>query len=345
VLTHRKARGGRDLHGLTLVAILFLSGSFLALDELVVLWPGMGPYLVPLAVAWAALKMKFYSTLPGMNLPARYRWTITALLAGSSLSPLLGDLKLRELLGTETARNIGWMGGWVSCLACATLVFTERDAAVQHGKRGRPYAFDTIEVLQTRWCGGWAVLITLVLGCLHLIASDWIFDRKSDYQLFVPMIIAAAAAFQLREWFLGTRVTSMRIIKFAIPSVLSVWLWFHGNNSLTGDVFTPAAQILFASAAFYLAMAWGTGRREFYIGLAGPLLALPAKWAWVSRAKAFIAIVGGFVLLGLGVAASLLRDKLLSRLDPPSPPEPPAPEPPAAPPTLPGSPEPIASAP
>ena len=82
---------------------------------------------------------------------------------------------------------------------------------------------------------------------------------------------------------------------------------------------------------------WGTGRREFYIGLAGPLLAVPGKWAWKSRAKAVFAIAGGFILLGLGVAASLLRDSLLSRLDPPKPPEPPAP---SEPPTLPPSAEP-----
>jgi len=63
VLKHRQGEGGRDLHGLTLAAALFLGGSLLALDDLIAICPWLGWLLIPAAMLLAASKLAWYARL------------------------------------------------------------------------------------------------------------------------------------------------------------------------------------------------------------------------------------------------------------------------------------------
>jgi hypothetical protein len=82
-----------------------------------------------------------------------------------------------------------------------------------------------------------------------------------------------------------------------------------------------AAQVWLAAVAFYVGLAWTTGRRTFYAGLLGPVVA--PSWALLSRARASTPLVRalasaglGFLCMIAGVVVSLYRERLLRWLDP-----------------------------
>ena len=68
-----KRGGGGDLHGLTLTAAIFISGSFILLNQLVTIFEYWGAVLVGGALVLAWLKMSAFSMLPGLRLPLHYR--------------------------------------------------------------------------------------------------------------------------------------------------------------------------------------------------------------------------------------------------------------------------------
>ncbi|HYF49715.1 MAG TPA: hypothetical protein VEJ63_09935 [Planctomycetota bacterium] len=337
VLQRRQLRGGRDLHGMAMVAVIFLGGSFLALDELITIWPEHGAMMLGAVLLWTAVKLRWYAALPGIVLSRVYRWAILVILAGHSVSSLLGDEStVKALGGIEAARNLGWLCGWISTFAAVLLVYVEREAATAHAWRGFPFDFTTTDVLQTLWCGGWGVLFAWALGVLHLFGSDWVFDRGFNRMLVLPEAIAVLCALMLRWWFFRKRVTFWRFIMFAAPSLLSAWVWVkfaQRPQPLDAGIWlTPVLQIAFCAAAFYLALAAATRRLEFCAGLVLPVMTPAVLMLW-GRVwwRAVLTVAGGFLALGAGVVLSLCRDRLLAYLDPPRSEPPAPPEPPASP--------------
>ena len=57
LVMRRRGAGGRDMHGLAIVAALFLGGSFIALDELIVLRFYAGCWLAAAGLVLAGLKL------------------------------------------------------------------------------------------------------------------------------------------------------------------------------------------------------------------------------------------------------------------------------------------------
>ncbi|MGD0093622.1 MAG: hypothetical protein ABSE73_27245, partial [Planctomycetota bacterium] len=221
VLKHRQPEGGRDLHGLTMVAALFLGGSLLALDELIAIWPWLGWVLVPAALLLVAGKLAWYARLPGLNLPLRFRNVVVILLAAGAISPLLGHPEIVSRLGMRTVQGLAWLPGWASLLSVLWLIRCESMLpAAQTG----PGDAETV-VLQTRWCGAWAVIAATALGIAHLIAGDWVFDRVFDATLALTCVAPLAACALLLLWHRGRLLSSWGLLLLALPALVANWAW------------------------------------------------------------------------------------------------------------------------
>ena len=110
VLTRRRSGGG-DLHGLTLVAALFMAGSFLLLNQLITIWEYWGLAMVGGALVLAWVKLWCYSRLPGLRLPLNYRLAAIGVLAGHAVSTVLGDTPVAAGRGLQGVQGLAWMAG------------------------------------------------------------------------------------------------------------------------------------------------------------------------------------------------------------------------------------------
>ncbi|HYG78306.1 MAG TPA: hypothetical protein VEK08_25105 [Planctomycetota bacterium] len=316
IVLKNRAGGGRDLHGLTIVAALFLGGSLLALDELIALWWWLGYVLIPAALLLAALKLWMYARLPGVFLPRSYRAVILVILAAHSISALLGAPHVRLAIGITAEQRLGWLCGWVSLLSLLWLIHHERNTHAPAGAN---------DPLQTPWCGTWAVLITTGTSIAHLYGTDWVFDRAPDARLHWPMLLVFSAAVFLLRWQRDPRFDGWNAALAAVPVSLLHWAWIQHAPFAPAAVLemflSSAVQLWLASALVYVSLAWSTRVRSFYAGLLGCVSAPAAGTFWHLRGsiphfRALVSASAGFVLLILGVITSLFRERLLRWLDP-----------------------------
>ena len=322
VVLTRRTGGGGDLHGLMLVAGLFLGGSFLALDELAAISPTYGLILVPAGLLLAAFKAELYSRLPGIYLP---RWSTLAVLvviAGHSISTLLGSKAVEERIGIDGAQRLAWFCGWVSLLPILPLIWFESRRAKLRTARGEGET-PASDPLTTPRCMAGALLMALGTGLAHLIASDWVFDRTPQRLLHWPEIAVFTTAWLLLRWHRAPRFSFWNCALFAFPALAIQWIWPGDTTSEAAGrlawLLCPAFQFWTASVAIYLALAQFTGRKICYAGLLGP--ALPPVQAWLTRwriphVRALVSAVLGFAALLAGTLVSLNRERILRWIDP-----------------------------
>jgi hypothetical protein len=319
IVLKNRSGGGRDLHGLMIVAALFMSGSFLALDEQITLTPRLGIVLVALAIALAGIKLTLYARLPGVLLPFNFRICILTMIAGHAISPLLGEASLTFSYGKSALQGLGWLCGWVSLLPLVWLAWSE------HQRPSRLKTQAPQDPMETRWCGVWAIVISLGVNLFHLIASDWVFDRPSDIQTAYPALIVVATLVILMFWQRDKKLGFWTTSLFIGQAVLIQWLW--SERAAPSAVwnwempFRAAVQCCAAFAIACVALARATGNRDFYLGLLSPVIAPLWAWAYRSRShvphfRALLSSAMGFACLLIGMALSLYRERLLRWLDP-----------------------------
>lgn len=310
---------GRDCHGLTIVAGVFLAGSFLALDEPVAHWPAWGPFAVFAALLLALGKLEWYARLPGVKLPPFYRYLALVLIAGPAMGPLLGSPGVRLAIGAPAAQGAAWLLGWMVLIPLFVLAATEARKAPGPKPRIEP------DPLSTRVCGAWLIGICVIAGLVHLVARDWVFDRPYDPARFLPsaaMLLAVALVFAWR-----TKQTSNDCFWMACcaPAGVLQWLWFarspwSGADTLEALV-SPAAQMAAACAVFYLGLSWATHARRFLWGLAGSVTAPGATGLWhvrdlIPHFRALCFSGLGFLTLLGAMLVSIYREYLLRILEP-----------------------------
>lgn len=325
VVLKRRARAGLDMHGLLIVAALFLGASFIALDELTMIRPWLGAALIAATLALAAIKLAWYARLPGVLLPWRYRAVVLAILGAHALSPLLGARQITHPLTPAAAQGLAWLAGWVSLLPVLYLIIVE--CRTQRTK-GDPQSQDLpaepipqyIDPLGTRLCCAWAVGVAALMGVTHLFVSDWIHDYPSETARVYPAAAILAAAIVLLRWRLwhafGFFDAALAIAPLWMLQELTRQFAVSGIISNAEVLLTPWVQLCAASFILYIALARGTGCKQFYAGLAGPVLApaYVAGWKWRNNLPHFRALVTaglGFAALVGGMILSLNRERLL----------------------------------
>jgi hypothetical protein len=323
VLT-RRTGGGGDLHGLMLVAGLFVGGSFLALDELAAISATYGLVLVPLGLLLAAGKAEWYSRLPGIYLPWYAKLTVLGILAGHSASTLLGSPDVELAIGTEAAQRLAWLCGWASLLPVLPLIWHESRLARERNLRGEGETAAT-DPLTTPRCIAGAVLMALGTGLAHLFASDWVFDRAPQRLVLWPALAVLSSAWLLLRWHRIPRFTFWNSVLLLTPALgmQTIWQWDLTNESAGWLAYwlCPAFQFWAACVVIYLALARFTGRKICLAGLAGPAWPPLSTWLMRSRStiphfRAFVSAALGFGALIGGVVVSLYRERILRWLDP-----------------------------
>jgi hypothetical protein len=305
---------GRDTHGLLMTAALFLSAGFLALDEVMDLYPGWAPYWIGAALALAVVKLTCYGRMPGLYMPARYRWLAVLLLAGHSVSALLGRPAIDGELSRESARALGWLAAWLPWMPVFCLLAWE----LKRTRGPRP------DILQTRWTGFWLLGLTGTVGVVHGFAADWVFDRGMDPTWVLPAIVWLAAMLLITRFHFVPHWDRWHFVLAAIPFALVQWLWSERNplrsNDETALWIALAVQTGLAASLAYASLAWATGHKAFLLGLAWPVGA-PA-WAALNPYRSaiphfrglLVTALGFLTLLG-GMVLSLLRERALNALD------------------------------
>jgi len=322
IVLRRRSGGGRDLHGLTLVAGLFLGGSFLVLDELIAIWPWLGFVLVPAALMLGAWKLSRYAHLPGIYLPRLYRTVMLLVIGAHSISALLGSPDVGMLIGAKAVQNLAWFLGWLSLIPVLyTVDRFNRDRIEPRTMHKDPSESDPL--LMHR-CGGLGISLAIATGMAHLHGSDWVFDRPDNPALLLPALTMLAACMLLLRWRAAPSFGFINFLLASLPAILVQWIWTeHSPYDGAWDLATltgPATQLLLASLVFYLMLAWTTQRKVFYSGLGAALAAPVWTYAWrvrngIPHYRALANILAGFFLLAMGMIVSLFRDKLLARFE------------------------------
>ena len=319
VILKRRTGGGRDLHGLMIVAALFMSGSFLALDEQIAITPRWGIGLALLAVGLAGIKLSLYARLPGIFLPFKYRACLLLVIAGHAVSPLLGEAKLAFDYGKTALQGIGWLAGWLSMLPLLWLIWHEHihPAPLKSSAPSDP--------METRWCGIWAMVVTLGTSIFHLVAADWVFDRPSVSGTMYPALCMLATMAVMLRW---QRVRKLEfwtttLMLAQVYALQTLWAdWASPASNWNWEMpFSAAVQTWAACVIGALVLARATGAPEFYYALGSPATAPAWSWAYHSRGRiphfhALLSSMMGFVFLVVGMVISLYRDRLLRWLDP-----------------------------
>lgn len=321
---------GRDCHGLTIVAGIFLAGSFLALDEPLAHWPAWGPWAVLLALALAAAKLAWYARLPGVKLPAAYRYAALGLIAGPASGPLLGAPKIRLALGDPAAQGCAWL---LNLLALGPLFLLST-----HEARRGPAPRTAVEPdpMVTRVCGGWLLGICVLAGLAHLVACDWVFDRPADLARLLPGATVLLSIALVFAWHYQLPREQLFWLAACAPAVMLQWVWVTRSPWVGADVLealvSPAAQMTLANVAFYAGLAHATRAKCFLWGISGAACA-PAGTGFaqlrdqIPHFKALATAALGFAMLLAAMLVSLYREHLLRALAPVPPPVPaPAPK-------------------
>jgi len=314
VLRKRGEEGGRDLHGLTIVATLFLGGSLVALDELIALNnrnPSVVCALIAGTLVLAGLKLMIYARQPGVHLPLRHRAAALTVLAAHSVSALLGLEVLQERWSAATTQGLSWLMGWISFSLVFALIAQEgRTSANTHGEK-------KVDALQTGWCGAWLIALSMALGIAHLFSADWVFDRPLNYTRVWPAVIQLVAITTLLRWQHYKKLSTLRLAMIVTPVVLAYKFGMsHGLKLESGAVEILAGlavQVAISAAVFYVLLAMATRNPVYLTGLAA-LVAAPLVVVW-QRFRAVANIGLGFALLVAGVVLSLYRQRILMYLE------------------------------
>ncbi len=323
VVLKKRVGAGLDMHGLLIVAALYLGVTFIALDELIAVRPWLGALLVPVALGLAALKLKWYAGLPGVYLPAKYRHAALAILGAHALAPVLNSRDLFPDMNPHVMQGIAWLLGWLSYLLVLRLICTESGSGAGDWDPAEPRIVSAPgDPLATRACGALAVCIAAATSLTHILISDWIADHSFDIARLYPGAAMLAAAIVLLRWRCHRVFGVFEALLTALPFWMLQVLWrkvADDDNPWRAEMLAaPAAQICAASIAFYIALARGTGNRNFYAGLFGPAAAPATTLAWRSQGsiphfRALATAFMGFATLGLGMLISLYREKLLGK--------------------------------
>lgn len=324
VLRRRGEEGGRDLHGLTIVATLFLGGSLVALDELIALYnrdAGMVCALIAGTLVLAGLKLMVYARQPGVYLPLRHRAGALLVLTAHSVSALLGLETLRDSWGVGVTQGLSWLCGWLSFVVVFALVTLEgRTPEIKEVPR-EVMSLDevaapkpVVDALQTGWSGAWLIALSMGLGIVHLFSADWVFDRSTEFARVLPAAVQLAAIVMLLRW-QRRRAMTVRSFALCVAPVALAHLYgaTHSPQFNAGPLMMFAGltvQLGLSAAVFYVALAISTRNPMYLTGLAG-LVAAPVVLLW-QRFRAVASIGLGFVLLGAGVVLSLHRQRLLA---------------------------------
>ena len=320
----KRPGGGRDMHGLTLVAAIFLCGSFNALDELANTFPQWRFALLGGALFIAACKLECYARLPGILLPARYRIAMLLILCVHSLPAMLAKCDALDARSCAVKQGVAWLAGWASLLPLSWLAWRDGEVmAATAATKGLTGAVIK-DPLATRRCAGVAIGIVAVLSCVHLISGDWISDRPFDLQRLVPdlwLLTSAAIVLHWRQTHaLGTWATVLSCVP--LLALLKAAITFNAQN-LTLDwpaLLGAETQTCAAALAFYMALAWATGLKRFYFApLAACVLAALEGFAKIRATIPYLRSIAaaalGFALLLLGLCVSLYREWFLRWLD------------------------------
>ncbi len=323
IVLKRRTRGGLDMHGLLIVAALYLGATFIALDELIAIRPTLGLILVPLSLLAAAFKLYWYSRLPGVFFPARFRNVMLVLLGAHSLSPLVNSGALLRGVDPVVSQGYAWLVGWCAFLWVLHLICTETGVRTASPSSLRSDDALPPDPLATRNCGIFAVTIASATSLTHLLVSDWIFDRTYDFARLYPLLIIAAASFVLIRWRNHRAFGFFESALALAPCCFVQYLWrefvVSGQSFNLVTALSPAGQVWAAAIAFYIVLAQGTGNRAFYAGITSS--AIVPIWVplWKQRSgipyfRALLTAGLGFVSLALGLIVSLYREAWLKKL-------------------------------
>ena len=344
--------GGQDLHGLMLVMLLFLGGSFLAQDEIIAAMPEYGIFLVITGLLLAAIKLAWYGRLPGVLLPRKFQVVLLGMLAGHSVAPLWNGAGINKTFGILIAQGLSWMLGWLT-LAPMFLLVWKVEAQAAAGRRrkrlelgevqsrylaacqeaqerggpvpdfNKPEPEPLVDFLATRFFGHVALAMTATLGLLHLIGSDWVFDRPADYCRSFPALTLLLASVLAFIWHYRRKLGFLGWAGFSAPVMVLNVLWLRYTevwNVPMAWTWTlllhPLVQIALALIVFYAGLSWATGRKRVLLGLLGLFIA-PIGWAFgqlrlaLPYFRAFMFVFIGFVILMAGMVMSLLRQRIL----------------------------------
>jgi len=341
VVLMKRREGGRDMHGLLIVAALFLSGGMIALDEMINLWPGYAPAWIAGALILAFLKLEWYGRLPGLHVPPRYRRTALAVLAAHCVPALLASEPFASRLSVAQQAGLGWLAGWASLAGVFVLLALELRRDYARLKDFSIWDVTEAQLVRTHVPGVWLLVLTSVLGLVHAYVTDWIFDRPLQAHWALPAFSLAVAMWLLTRFTFRPSWNIFNLALAVAPAAVTIWAWSAPRSWRTdfddGTWLGLGVQLAWAASLAYLGLAWATRRKVFLLGLigsAGAPLWLPVKYFVLRQARSTVLITTGFLTLFGGMLLSLYRERLLKLLA--APPEGPASVPPTG---LPGTPE------
>ncbi len=336
----RKTVPGMDCHGLMIVVAIFLSGSFLAQDELVAQGLGWSALLVPLSLVLAWAKITWYARLPGIYLPLPFQRALLAVIMAHTLGSLWGLLEITALRKAYSMQSLAWLLGWLSLMVIFFLIHygyasrTASQRANSHSnnldgetrRRASGPGFENRvhpDPLTLPRCGFTAIGIATVLGMAHLVACDWVFDRPLAAEFCAPALVILAASFALHRHRTGRGWSKLSMYGRVAPAMIVEIIWWNhppwASENHLAAVMSPASQVGLAATLAYTGLAWSTRRWSFLWGLSAPVTA--PVWSglanWKNRIPFFASIVSvaiGFTALFFGMLVSIYRDLLLKKL-------------------------------
>jgi hypothetical protein len=325
VVLMKRREGGRDMHGLLIVAALFLSGGLIALDEMINLWPGYAPAWIAGALVLAFVKLEWYGRLPGFHMPPHYRRTALAVLAAHCVPALLASEPFASQLSVAQRAGLGWLAGWASLVAVFMLLALELRRDYARLKDFNLWDLTEAQVIRTHVPGVWLLVLTSVLGLLHAYVTDWIFDRPMQAHWALPALSLAAAMWLLTRFTFRPYWNFFNLALAVAPAAAAMWAWSATRSWRTefdnSGWLTLGVQLTMAASLAYLGLAWATRRKVFLLGLlgtAGGPVWLPVKAFLLKQTRSTVLISTGFLTLFGGMLLSLYRERLLKWLAPPT---------------------------
>jgi len=341
IVLMKRREGGRDMHGLLIVAALFLSGGLIALDEMSNLWPGYAPIWITAALLLAFVKLEWYGRLPGFHMPPRYRRMALVVLAAHCVPALLASEPFSLHLTVAQRTGLGWLAGWVSFVGVFVLLALELKRDYARLKDFSLWDLTEAELVRTHVPGVWLLTLTCFLGLVHAYVTDWIFDRPIQAQWTLPTLSLVAAMWLLTRFTFKPRWNALNLVLAVAPAVMTMKAWSvpqawqakYEHSTWLGF----GIQLSCAASLAYVGLAWATQRRIFLLGLLGSAGApfwMPVKGFCLRQTRSTVLITTGFLSLFGGMLISLYRERLLKMLapqaacPPPAPSSPPPPSPP-----------------
>lgn len=322
VVLVKRREGGRDMHGLLIVAALFLSGGMIAMDEVINLSPGYAPAWIAGALVLALIKLEWYGRLPGLYMPPRYRRVALAVLAAHCIPGLLSSKPFASHLSVVQQSGLGWLAGWASLIGVFVLLTHELRRDYARLKDFSIWKVTEAELVRTHVPGVWLLVLTALLGLVHAYVTDWIFDRPMQPHWALPALSLAAAMWLLTRFTFHPYWNLFNILLSAAPAVMTLWAW-NAPRAWQTEFNESAwlglgAQLACAASLAYLGLTWATRRKVFLLGLIGSAGGPAWLGFFLRQARSTLLISTGFLTLFGGMLLSLYRERLLKWLTPPA---------------------------